>query len=65
MNGCKDAQLEWNSLTPENHVLYLIGRFVIDGKHSFDEKGFEDFNAKQIISENNKQNEINDDAFEK
>ena len=42
--GCSvEAMTEWKGLIPDDQVIYLVGRYEIEGKAEFDSKGFEEY----------------------
>ncbi|MBQ8425048.1 MAG: hypothetical protein IJX17_03390 [Clostridia bacterium] len=42
-----ESMAEWKGLIPDDHVIYLVGRFELEGKDSFDKKGFDQY--KEMI----------------
>jgi len=38
-----ESMAEWKGLIPDDHVIYLVGRYELEGKDSFDKKGFEQY----------------------
>ena len=55
-NACKT---EWNALSDEEKLVYLIGRFEMDGKTRFDQKAFDDFKALVNLENQKEENEPN------
>ena len=38
-----ESMAEWSSLTPDDHIIYLVGRFELEGKDSFDKESFNQY----------------------
>ena len=38
-----ESMAEWKGLIPDDHVIYLVGRYELEGKDGFDKKGFDQY----------------------
>ena len=38
-----ESMAEWKDLIPDDQVIYIVGRYEIEGKNRFDAKGFEEY----------------------
>lgn len=59
----QDSRSEWQSLSPDSQLIYIVGRYELDGKSRFDSKGYETYKALHYVktNENDNENTMEDD----
>lgn len=58
------SMVEWKNLIPDDQVIYIIGRYEIEGQNEFDIKGFEEY-KENIYKSNQIKNNLKIDENEK